>query len=468
MSRVRTPVRLWLAGLLLAAGAAHADLAGARKAYAAKDFEGAFQQYLEIATLGNVAAQENLAAMYVDGEGVPRDNVLGYAWATIARENGGNAAMQNIIGQLEPHLDDKARARVKAVTDQFGKAALEERLLPGPRQDPPRLSPDETCRISRPTNPDDFYPRTAIDAEISGSVFIESRVSRDGQSHHPIAWYSFPEGVFDAAGRGIGRANGFSPKKKDGEPQPCTFRYKAKFRVKSPADARITEAYKKFKVLAEAGDPVAQLYYGLLMFDRGSVADTSERPLDWYLKAAQAGLPYAQYLVGVDLVMLDGAGPEAGNARRIAKGLTWLEISAAHGRPEAKFALANYQLATRPESFADPRVFAWLEDATKAGHRDGTLYLAALLAAGPDATRRDPVRALELVDLGQWDFDSDPTAIEIAAAANAHLEKYDAAVSLQQRAIRTAARYKWDVAPLNERLGKYQARAAWSGNLLFP
>src|SRR5437870_307520 len=117
MSGIRGRRSLFLAATLLVAAVAHADLAGARKAYAAKDFEGAFQQYLEIATLGNLPAQENLAAMYVDGEGVTRDNVLGYAWAVIARENGGNAAMQNIIDQLQPHLDDKARARVKQVTD---------------------------------------------------------------------------------------------------------------------------------------------------------------------------------------------------------------------------------------------------------------------------------------------------------------------------------------------------------------
>src|SRR3569832_2336307 len=97
MSANRVIRGLFFAVAWALASTAHADLTGAQKSYAAKDFEGAFQQYLEIATLGNVTAQENLAAMYVDGEGVNRDNVLGYAWAVIARENGGNAAMQNVI-----------------------------------------------------------------------------------------------------------------------------------------------------------------------------------------------------------------------------------------------------------------------------------------------------------------------------------------------------------------------------------
>lgn len=466
MSRFPGRRSLFFAIAILSTAVAHADLAAAQKAYAAKDFTSAFELFQEIAELGSVAGQENIAAMYVDGEGVKRDNTLGYAWAVIARENGGSAAMQNIIDQLTPHLDDKSRARVKEVTDQFGKAALAGRLVPAKRQEIPKLPADALCRMTRPVNPDDFYPRGAVTAEISGSVLIEARVSIDGHSHRPIAWYSVPEGVFDSAGRGIGWMSGYAPKKTGGVPQPCSLIYKTKFRVKSPADGRITEAYKKTKPLAEAGDPVAQLYYGLLMFDRGSDAATGDSPIDWYLKAAQAGIPYAQYLVGVHLVQIDRPGSDEVNAREIAKGLIWLKLSAANGRPEAKFALANYQLVTHPEAVSDPVVFAWLEDAAKAGHRDGTLYLAALLAASPDASRRDPARALTLIDLSKWDFDSDPTALEVMAAANAQLKKFAAAVSLQQRAIRGAQRFKWNLDPLNERLAKYQSGAAWAGNLL--
>jgi len=448
--------------------AAQADLPGAQKAYTARDFEGAFQQYLEIATLGNVTAQENLAAMYVDGQGVKRDNVLGYAWAVIARENGGNAAMQNIIDQLQPHLDEKSRARVKALADSYGKEALAERLLPAPLPVAATPPDGEPCRITRPVNPDEFYPSSAVSDGISGSVLVETRVSPDGHAHHPITWYSVPEGVFDAAGRGIGWMTGFAPAKKAGVVQPCSIRFKSLFRIKGTSDARVTEAYQKAKPLAEAGDPVAQLYYGLLMFDREKAPFSEKSPRDWWLKAAQAGIPYAQYLIGVELVHIDESGPGDAKAREIAKGLTWLKLSAANGRPEAKFALANYQIGTHPEALTDPVVFAWLEDAAKAGHRDGTLYLAALLATSPDAQRRDPARALTLVDTHKWDLDSDPTALEVMAAANAQSGKFADAVSLQNRAIRGAERFKWNTASLKARLAIYQAGKAWTGNLLDP
>jgi hypothetical protein len=322
--------------------------------------------------------------------------------------------------------------------------------------------------MTRPADPREFYPPDAVSAKISGSVFIEARVSTDGHAHRSIAWYSVPEGIFESAGRDVARSTGYSPKEIHGAAQPCSVRYRAKFRVKSPADDRVTEAYHQTKVLAAAGDPVAQLYYGLLMFDREDRISVADRPLDWYLKAAQAGIPYAQYLVGVELVDLDRDGTDEEKAREIAKGLTWLKLSAANGRAEARFALADYQLVTHPEAVSDAAVFAWLEDAAVAKHRDATLYLGALLAASPDATRRNPARALELVDLTKRDFDSDPTALEVVAAAHAQLKQFEDAQSLQKRAIRTAMQLKWDVAPLQARLAKYQSGAPWTGNLLDP
>lgn len=463
MSRKSGRRALFLAAAILSAAAAHADLVGAQKAYAAKDFEGAFQQFLEIATLGNVTAQENLAAMYVDGEGVARDNVLGYAWAVIARENGGNAAMQNIIDQLEPHLDDRARARVKAVTDQFGKAALEARLLPAPVGAQPKPPADEQCRMTRPANPDDFYPPAAARDQLSGTVLVDAVISADGRAHRPHIWYSVPEGVFEQAGRGAAWTSGFAPRKKGNDAGPCGIRFKIHFSSKGPPNAALDDAYRKARALAEGGDPVAQVLYGLLMFDRGG-QKADGAPDTWFLKAAQAGVPYAQYLVGIGLLRID---PQA-SAVENQKGLAWLQLAAANGRPEAKFALANYRLRTDANATSDLAVFAWLEDAAKADHRDGTLYLAALLAASPDATRRDPARALTLVGAKKWDFDSDPTAIEVMAAANAQSEKFAEAVTLQKRAIRAAQRFKWDVTPLQQRLATYEAGKAWTGNLLDP
>jgi TonB family protein len=464
MSGIRGRWSLFLAATLLAASVAHADLAGAQKAYAAKDFEGAFQQYLAIATLGNLTAQENLAAMYVDGEGVTRDNVLGYAWAVIARENGGNAAMQNIIDQLQPHLDDKARARVKQVTDLYGKAALQQRLLPASLKYPtPR--PDEDCRIEKPANPDDSYPGEARRQGISGSVLVASNIRTDGRVHNPQVVFSVPERVLDDAARLNVFTTTFVPKKVNGTSAPCAMRYLVRYRPLPPgADAAMDDATLKARKLAEAGDPVAQAVYALLLMDRSKLVRKDEIPFDWFLKSAQAGVPFAQFAVGSQLA---GDGSMLPESEQV-KGFAWLKLAAAAGQPDAKYALANYTLAHEPDGNRDPVVFAWLEDAAKAGHRDATLTLAALLAAGPDATRRDPARALDLLQSAKWDFSFDPTAQEVMAAAHAQSGRFTDALTAQKHALKLAKGYGWDAQALEQRLADYQSSKAWTGNLMLP
>jgi TPR repeat protein len=66
MSRFRAAGRVFCV-LALMAGSARADLTAAQKAYSAQDYPRAFELYREIAELGNLTGQENLAAMYVDG-----------------------------------------------------------------------------------------------------------------------------------------------------------------------------------------------------------------------------------------------------------------------------------------------------------------------------------------------------------------------------------------------------------------
>ncbi len=77
MSKVSYLAGLCLAGGLALSPAARADLYGAEQAYRKQDFAQAFALYRELAELGHPVAQENVAAMYIAGEGVKRDNVSG-------------------------------------------------------------------------------------------------------------------------------------------------------------------------------------------------------------------------------------------------------------------------------------------------------------------------------------------------------------------------------------------------------
>ena len=93
-------------------------------------------------------------------------------------------------------------------------------------------------------------------------------------------------------------------------------------------------------------------------------------------------------------------------------------------------------------------------------------YLAALLASEPDESRRDPRRALELLGQVMEERDTDPSAWEIRAAANAMLGDFKTAQNDQKKALRMAEKLGWDVASQRARLEKYQSGAPWTGDLL--
>ena len=437
-----------------------ADLYSATAAAEKKDFVRAFELFRELAELGHRESQENLAVMYVNGEGVKRDNVLGYAWAALALENGGGEAAQGIVNQLEPHLNAAARARIAEVRAKFGKAALEERLLPTPYV--AGTSEDaKPCLMRFPANPDTYYPYDAKIQMISGTVLVEATVAPDGRARNARAWYSLPANVFDEAGRRVAFASIFETPKENGVAVACTIRFKVKFQVHTgsgigPATEEQKKVLAEVRAKAQAGDPRSQLTYALLREMRPDMNVVSEPPTNWALMAAQAGVPAAQYLVGVQLL-----SSEREQSQR--KGLVWLQMAADAGESDAQAALANYLLRTgSAEDFG--KVQDLLEKAAASGHRDGKFHLAAVLAAGPEVSRRDPKRALDLLEQVKSDLDFDPTYFEIRAAANAMLGEYAEAQADQKQAMKKARKLGWDLTDAQARLSNYAASKPWTGN----
>jgi TonB family protein len=437
-----------------------ADLYSASAAAEKQDFPRAFELYRELAEIGLPLAQESLAVLYVNGEGVKRDNVLGYAWAAIALENGASEAAKGIVSQLEPHLNTAARARIAEVQAKYGKAALEERLLPKPYVAGEPENPN-TCGMRLPANPVLFYPVDAKRQEISGTVMIEVVVAPDGRARDARAWYSLPANVFDEAGRRVAFANRYEPPKENGAAIACTMRFRVRFAIgdrrgTAPLTPDQKRALAQARTKAEAGDPRSQLTYALLLEVRPDMDDSPTSPVDWAVKAAQAGIPSAQYLVGVQAL-------SSGREDNHRKGMLWLQMAADSGDPDAQAAIASYLLRKNTvEDFGKAQDL--LEKAAASGQRDGKFHLAALLAAGPDAARRDPGRALELLSQVKNEVDFDPTFFEIRAAGKAMLGEFAEAQQDQKQALKTAKKLGWDLQDLQARLASYAASKPWTGN----
>jgi TPR repeat protein len=65
-----------------------ADFAAGLEAHQRGDYAAALREWRPLAEAGNVDALNNLGAMHFEGQGVPKDEVRAYAWATLAVKRG--------------------------------------------------------------------------------------------------------------------------------------------------------------------------------------------------------------------------------------------------------------------------------------------------------------------------------------------------------------------------------------------
>jgi len=444
---------------LLSSTPALADLYAAEKAYEKGDFAGAFQQFKELAELGQPHAQFNLAVMYARGEGVTTSNTNAYAWASLAAQNG-EARGKELADKLEPMLTPTSLRFSSDLQAQFGQAKLNERLLPQVLHgreyvdhDPPRH-----LKAYVPA-----YPKDAERKGIQGETYVEFVVAPDGHPRMPRILYSLPSGYFEEFVRDSVMRSTYLPARINGEPISASTSMLYNFVVNSVTirdygtlEARVNDT----KLKAEAGDPSAQMLYGMMLAGLPQLKQTYDKALPWFLKAAQAGSSYAQYQIGTGL--LNGRGCQCDNI----KGEIWLEKAAQADESDAQVSLAEYLLRGKPSSEALQGAMIWLERAVKQNNVSAKLLLSSILAANPFADIRDPARALALTDGMQHMYKEDPSYWEIRAAALASRADYNAANKAQSQALNEATRLGWDLAPLQQRASLYASHQPWHGDLL--
>jgi TonB family protein len=455
---------------LTGASVARADQYQAAAALEKQDLPRAFTLYRELAELGHAGAQEILAIMYVNGEGVARDNVLGYAWAKLSLESESESRdwAKTIVSQLEPLLNEGIRARVAEVQSQFGRDALLKRILPveNPQPHPVGASrpAERECTMTAAADPANYYPVEAKRQGISGSVLIQVLIQPDGSARNPRVLYSYPVGAFDASGRAVALASHYRAKTENGVRVPCSMVFKVKFRVAGGGADLENETNRKtvsdVKAKALAGDPGSQLAYGVILSMLTEFNKDNESCDAWFLKAAQAGIPPAQYLVGLRL-MHDGA-----YVKDESKGRFWLERAANSGSADAQVVLASYLLRADADAATRNQGFDWMQRAASTKNHEAKFLFASLLASWPDVSRRDPGRALELLREVSISFDYDPAYFEIRAAALAAQGDFAAAKSAQKTAVSRARNLKWETSRQQARLDAYTKGQPGEGELI--
>jgi len=454
-ARVLVAVGIPLAFAGAVTAPAFADLVSASTAYQKGDYARALQDFRELAELGQPTAQYDLAVMYANGQGTRQSDIYAYAWASLAAENGLEKA-KTLADALRPNLAPGSEKIAADIQAQFGNAVLDARLNPkivqtAENEDRARCSP---LHAYVPPYPDDARMRG-----VQGQVYVEFSVKADGRSRNPRIILAVPEGTFEPTVRDALLHSEFGAAPADQPPIQCTMFYR--FVIQGAAGYSRLDAYvDEILAHAKAGDPQAQMLYGMLLVGLPQLNKPRSQALPWFLKSARAGTPVAQYQVGYSLLKGWGCNCEEN------KGLDWLRRAAQAGQPDAEVTLAMYALKGSPDEERSRQARLWLEQAAASGSHDGKLYLSALLATAPEPQGGDPRRALTLLDEVFRGVKDDPTAFEIRAAAQASTGRFKEALQSEHKAIEMAQRLKWDVTPLNERLAHYMANQPWRGSLL--
>ena len=408
--------RLWktvsAAVLLGVALPAWSDMYSAAAAYEKGDFTAAFKQFKELAELGKANAQFNIAIMYAKGEGVASSNVLAHAWASIAGENGEEKG-KVLAAKLESELTPNSLRLSQDLQAEYSPTALNARLLPRMLKDK-EYEDRDPAKISKPFFPS--YPLAAQGKGIQGEAFVEFTVAPDGHPRSPRILYAVPPGYFEDAVREGALRTVYLPARINGKPVAASAAMFYNFKIDSVSlrdYGGLAKQVEDAKTKAEAGDPSAQMLYGMMLAGLPQLKQHYTQALPWFLKAAQAGAPYAQYQVGTALLRGHGCQCES------VKGEIWLQKAAQADEPNAQVSLAEYLLQEHTSSESVSGALVWLERATKQNNNAGKYLLASVLASSPDANVRDPARALALADAVERDYKRDPTLSEIRAAAYA-------------------------------------------------
>jgi len=428
-----------------------ADLYTAHLAYQQGDFVRAFADFRDLAELGQPLAQYSLAVMYSKGQGTRQSELNAYAWATLAAENG-EARGRALADELRPMLAPGSERIAEDIRAPYTRATLDVKLMP---QAPPDDGVDRRCWALKQVIPE--YPEDAQRLGMDGEVYVEWTVSADGSARHPRVAYAVPPNKFESAVQSAVLHTRYPAANPSAPAAHCSQMYRF-IQGRGAENLRLQQYVKETRVKADNGDVGAQVLYGMLL----GLPQLQHKPQDglpWFLKAAQAGSHLAQFEVGNAL--MSGWGCQCDDH----KGLVWLRRAAEADEPNAQVALAGYALRGNPDAASTRKAAIWLERA--AAHQDpyGMLYLSALLAATPVAELRDSKRALQLVD-GAHSLRGDPTPFEIRAAAQAASADFAAAVRNEREAIALATKLQWDLAPLDERLVRYESRQPWYGDLL--
>ena len=293
-----------------------------------KDFEQALYWYTKAAEQGNSDAQYYIGFFYYEGDGVPQDSEKGLYWLTKAAEQGYVEA-QKKLGLIYADSNDVPQDWDKAIY-YFTKAAeqgdADAQNLVGVL----------------------YYKGDVVPKDIDKGMYWISRAAAQG---------------FEAAKDFI-TLKVIKEKAEQGDPE-AQYDLGVMYYYGKRVSKNLRQAVYWTTKAAEQGYPDAQYNLGILYLEGDGVPQDSEQALYWFFKSAEQGFPDAQRNLGVSYLRGDII------PQNDKQGVYWLTKAAMQGNAPAQYSLGYSYMNGRGVPQNAKLAYAWFNLSASQGNENG-------------------------------------------------------------------------------------------------
>jgi TonB family protein len=357
-----------------------------------------------------------------------------------------------VVKKLDSKQKELAFKRADELLNQMSDAMLKEKLTPV-------LLADIDCQFQ--LNPSKMvapeYPQQMLNEGKTGSVDVDYTVDKFGFVRDYSIIAGTEAGFNEATLKAIKKWR-YEPTLVNGAPVEVVVKQvRVKYRINGQRwDQEKIQAYiTELRTKAETGS-VSDMYAFAYVTDLVPELHVQKQESNsWYIKAAQAGLPKAQYEIGKSLFRGEGCRTD------VKKGIEWLTLAAQDNSPEAQYFLGVSLLGSDQFQQNKKQAIEWLNHAAAGKHAKAAMRLSWILSTDEDESYRDAKKALVLVKEIYESYSDKLRATENLAAAQAANGLYDDAVKSQNLAIDSAKKINYPLAGLNKRLSAYEHHQPW-------
>lgn len=452
--------RLFVSILLLTTLTTQADFFEAQERYDQKDFTSAFNEFQKLAKLGNVKSQYNVAVMLSKGEGVQKNLIEAYAWASLVSSIDSYKPLASYIKEQLPPV---SISEANNLFEKYHKLyALENsKVILGPivEVDKDNNQIDFSPELVFETRKPPMYPREMLQKHIQGWVNILFYLYPDGSVRDIQVVEQLPvDGAFHAAA--IKSIESYKMHyEKDGIPiildQPRAITQRINFTIKN-STFEFTQKHKnylnKLKINAEKGDLSSQYEYSVLQERFYINKEIDQKQINqWLFNASQEGIADAQYRLGMNIFN--------GKACRIEKqkGLDWIFLSAQIGSPYAQY--TAYKMLTNEEVInrTKQEPLYWLGQAAKNGLSIAQLNYANEISHKQNPTKEELVVAKQYLKNYAKETYKTIQWYQVSALIDGKLNNSKNALKKTKKALKLAKKQEWDLTELQQQLAMFEA-----------